>query len=142
MADNDRPIFVLGCARSGTTLLQAMLHSHPRIAIPPENRFVIPAYRRRLRFGDLREPANRKAVAQVVMERGRGFGDFRLDPVETERQIIAGPPTLGSALGIVLRAYATRFDSPRWGEQAALLPQLHPAAPAPLSGRADRPPRP
>jgi hypothetical protein len=31
----DRPIFVLGCPRSGTTLLQLMLHAHPRIAIPP-----------------------------------------------------------------------------------------------------------
>lgn len=128
MADSDRPIFVLGCARSGTTLLQAMLHSHPRIAIPPENRFVIPAYRRRLRFGDLREPANRKAVAQLVMERGRGFGDFGLDPLETERQIVAGPATLGSALGIVLRAYAERFDRPRWGDKRpfyhSFIPQL------------------
>ena len=36
-AKDDRPIFVVGCPRSGTTLLQVMLHSHPRIAIAPEH---------------------------------------------------------------------------------------------------------
>ncbi|MGH3023380.1 MAG: sulfotransferase family protein [Gaiellaceae bacterium] len=117
MAESDRPIFVLGCARSGTTLMQAMLHSHPRIAIPPENRFLIPAYRRRLRFGDLGEPANRKRVAEFVMKRGGRFADFGLDRDETRRLIVEGPPTLGSALGIVLRAYAERFDKPRWGDK-------------------------
>ena len=32
---SDRPVFVIGCPRSGTTMLQLMLHSHPRLAVPP-----------------------------------------------------------------------------------------------------------
>jgi hypothetical protein len=35
-----RPIFVVGCARSGTTLVQLMLDSHPRIACGPETLFL------------------------------------------------------------------------------------------------------
>ena len=35
-ADRQRPIFIIGCVRSGTTLLRAMLTAHPRIAIPYE----------------------------------------------------------------------------------------------------------
>ncbi|MCB9846855.1 MAG: sulfotransferase [Phycisphaeraceae bacterium] len=31
--------FIVGCGRSGTTLLQSMLLSHPRITIPPETKF-------------------------------------------------------------------------------------------------------
>jgi hypothetical protein len=35
------PIFVLGCHRSGTSLLRRILNSHPRIACPPESNFLI-----------------------------------------------------------------------------------------------------
>ena len=117
MAGSDRPIFVLGCPRSGTTLVQVMLHSHPRIAVPPENRFLIPAYRRRVQFGNLEEPANRKALAQFLLRRGKRFRDLGIDRKETAARIVEGPPTLGSAIGIVLQAYAERFDRARWGDK-------------------------
>jgi hypothetical protein len=35
-----RPIFVVGCQRSGTTMLRLMLDSHPRISCGPETRFL------------------------------------------------------------------------------------------------------
>lgn len=33
-------VFIVGCPRSGTTLLQRMLNSHPRIAITPESHWI------------------------------------------------------------------------------------------------------
>ena len=44
---SNRPIFVIGCPRSGTTLLTLMLSAHSRIAIPPETRFLLSVFRRR-----------------------------------------------------------------------------------------------
>jgi len=38
-ATRDGLFFIVGCGRSGTTLLQSMLISHPRISIPPETKF-------------------------------------------------------------------------------------------------------
>jgi hypothetical protein len=35
-----RPIFVLACYRSGTTLLRYLLDAHPRIFCPPESKFI------------------------------------------------------------------------------------------------------
>jgi hypothetical protein len=35
-----RPIFIVGCQRSGTTLLRLMLDSHPNISCGPETRFL------------------------------------------------------------------------------------------------------
>ena len=32
--------FIVGCGRSGTTLVRAMLDSHPELAIPPETKFI------------------------------------------------------------------------------------------------------
>jgi Sulfotransferase domain. len=37
---------VLGHVRSGTTMLRAMLDSHPEVAVPPESYFVVPLLRR------------------------------------------------------------------------------------------------
>ncbi|WP_372496942.1 sulfotransferase [Streptomyces shenzhenensis] len=48
-----RPVFVLACPRSGTTLLHLMLHAHPRIAPPLETRFVLPVLRTRARLRGL-----------------------------------------------------------------------------------------
>jgi hypothetical protein len=116
--ENDRPIFVVGCPRSGTTMLQLMLHAHPRIAIPPETRFLLEAYRRRRTFGDLRTADNRRALARwIVTTRATKVDDLGLDADALVEEIVAGPPTLGSAMGIVFRAYARRFDRPRWGDK-------------------------
>lgn len=113
-----RPIFVCGCPRSGTTLLQLMLHAHPRIAIPPETRFVLEGYRIRREFGDLRDPERRRALARWIVDRPASrFADLCLDPAEVIEEIVAGPATLGTAMGVVFRAYARRFGKPRWGDK-------------------------
>ncbi|WP_433333036.1 sulfotransferase family protein [Spirillospora sp. CA-294931] len=114
----DRPIFVIGCPRSGTTLLQLMLHSHRRIAIPAETRFLLPAYTARGQFGDLRDTGNRRALAEWITGRKETkFRDLGLDAERVNRAIVDGPPSLGSAVGAVFRAYADRFDKPRWGDK-------------------------
>jgi len=38
------PIFVVGCSRSGTTLLRLMLTCHPDVCIPPESSFIAKLY--------------------------------------------------------------------------------------------------
>jgi Sulfotransferase family len=118
--ESERPIFIVGCPRSGTTLLQLMLHGHPRIAIPPETRFLLPAYFRRLSFGDLELRRNRRRVARFVQRPRTRFRDLGLDRRRTRREVAAAPPTLGSLLATVYRAYARRFDRPRWGDKRPL----------------------
>ena len=115
----DRPIFIVGCARSGTTLLQLMLHAHPRIAIPPETRFLTEAYERREQFGDLREKANVDALVDWIMvdPKQRLVRDLELDTDEVRRRAHEVPPTIGSVLGLVLQMYAERWDKPRWGDK-------------------------
>src|SRR4051812_15026779 len=112
----DRPIFVVGCPRSGTTMLQLMLHAHRRIALPPENRFVLPAYERRHEFGDLREPQNRRDLARWIAGTPQ-FADLGLDEQQVVDAVVGAPPTLGSAIGTVFRLYAQRFGKPRWGDK-------------------------
>ncbi len=114
---SERPIFILGCPRSGMTLLRLMLRTHPRIAIAPETRFLLSAYEHRRAYGDLRELPNRRALAEwIVAGADTRFGELGLDPRTVASEIIDGPPTLGSAIGIALRAYARSLNRPRWGD--------------------------
>ncbi|MBI3838011.1 MAG: sulfotransferase, partial [Planctomycetia bacterium] len=39
--DSFSPVFLIGCPRSGTTLLRVMLDSHPHLASPPETFFLL-----------------------------------------------------------------------------------------------------
>ncbi|WP_433467118.1 sulfotransferase family protein [Spirillospora sp. CA-128828] len=113
-----RPIFVLGCPRSGTTLLQQMLHSHRRIAFPSETRFVHTSYEARHGFGDLERAENRRALAEwITGGRDTKFKVLELDAADVIEEIVHGPPTLGSALAAVFRAYARRHGKPRWGDK-------------------------
>ena len=114
----DQPIFVVGCPRSGTTMLQLMLHAHPRIAIPPETRFLLNVYGERREFGDLQVAANRRALARRIVDRQETrFCDLGLDAEDVVERITAGPGTLGSALGTIFQRYAARFGKPRWGDK-------------------------
>jgi len=115
---SDRPIIVVGNPRSGTTMLQLMLHAHPRIAIPPETRFVLAAYRERREFGDLSIADNRRALARRIVDRRETrFCDLGLDAEEVVERIAAAPGTLGSVLGTIFQQYAARFGKPRWGDK-------------------------
>lgn len=114
----DRPIFVVGCPRSGTTMFTLMLHAHSRIAMPPETRFVLAMLRRRLEFGDLRVRQNRRKLARAMTRsRGLRIRDLGIDRKQLRRTVVAGAPTVGSAVGAAFRAYAARFDKPRWGDK-------------------------
>ncbi|TDC63400.1 sulfotransferase [Actinomadura sp. GC306] len=113
-----RPIFIIGCPRSGTTLLQQMLHSHPRIAFPSETRFVHTSYEVRRSFGDLEQEENRRRLAEwIVKGKDTKFHVLKLDPGKTIEEIVQAPPTLGSALAAVFRAYAREHGKPRWGDK-------------------------
>ncbi len=95
-----------------------MLNAHHRIAMPAETKFLLPAYMARCEFGDLRVRKNRRALAEWITERKETrFGTLGLDAAEIVREIVAGPPTLGSALAIVFRAHARQCGKPRWGDK-------------------------
>jgi hypothetical protein len=117
MAPTNRPIFLVGCPRSGTTLLSVMLHAHPRIAMPPETRFLRPIYRERLAFGDLTVAENRRRLAERMTGKGTKFADLRLDRKDVIEKIVAAPPTVGSAAGTVWREFARTRGKERWGEK-------------------------
>lgn len=99
-------------------MLQLMLHSHPRIAVPPETRFLVPAYYRRRIFGDLRVASARQALAQwIATDKNTKFRELKIDKDEYVQESADGPGSLGSVIGTAFRMYADRFGKARWGDK-------------------------
>jgi hypothetical protein len=113
-----RPVIIGGCPRSGTTLLRTMFHAHPELGIPRETRFVLETWTRRKRFGDLREPANRRRLAQwIFMRKKTDANRLGLDAEEAVERLVAAPPTLGSLLAECFVMFAEKHAKPRWGDK-------------------------
>jgi hypothetical protein len=61
------PIFIVGCPRSGTTLLQQMLDAHPEVAITPETHFMRLFWKYRDEYGNLKEDTHyQRLLADLV----------------------------------------------------------------------------
>ncbi|MBO3747081.1 sulfotransferase [Streptosporangiaceae bacterium NEAU-GS5] len=115
---SDRPIFIVGCPRSGTTLLQLMLHAHPRIAVPPETRILVPAYNNRRSHGDMRLARNRRALAKWIARGQRTqFKDLGIDGDAFIARAMEGPGSLGSVVGLVYAMFAELHGKQRWGDK-------------------------
>ena len=85
--DRNPYVFIVGCPRSGTTLLKRMVDSHPSIAIPTETHWIPRFYKKRtgLTPEDLVTP---ELIAKLV-EYWR-FPKFNVDREDIEKTIACG----------------------------------------------------
>jgi hypothetical protein len=108
--------FVVGCGRSGTTMLRAMLDSHPLVAVPHESYFVTPALRRRAGY----EAGAGLDRSRLLEDLGRDdtFTRWQLDP-ELVRAVRddEGLRTVPDALTALYRAFATQAGKSRYADK-------------------------
>jgi hypothetical protein len=105
--------FIVGVARSGTTLLRLMLDAHPELAIPPETNF-LPELIELTRGGG----ADPEAVTRFIVD-SRRWGDFNLDADELSDRLSAlRPLSPSSAARAFYRLYADKQGKPRWGDKS------------------------
>lgn len=60
------PVFIIGCARSGTTLLRLMLTAHPHISISSEGFYIFHLRSKLESYGDLSNQDNLKALYENI----------------------------------------------------------------------------
>lgn len=99
------PIFVVGCHRSGTTLVRFVLDTHPSIACPPESKFV----------SGLQEFASYPQMRQSLHSMG-----VTVDELHAQ---------LGRMTDSIMSGYAARRKKRRWADKTPnyyrLLPFLY-----------------
>lgn len=108
--------FIVGCGRSGTTLLQSMLLSHPRITIPPETKFysMIRDTHRGVNLSTDRGFRTATKITWTTLNsRGIGFDRERFEALAAEAD-----RTWPGIFTAVLAAYADTRGADRVGEKS------------------------
>lgn len=112
MLRSKAPVFVLGCGRSGTTLLYHMLLSSGNFAVYPteSNVFVLAP-----RFGNLKALKNKKKFLKVWLG-SRLFQATGLNADEISAKILASCNNAGDFLRIVMEEIARNQGVERWAD--------------------------
>lgn len=115
----NRPFFIVGVHRSGTTLLRYMLSSHSRIYIPPESDF-IPNFFLHKPTAELSE----RRIADIlhtVFSKYRFVGEWQGDPLNARALAREMPePTPAALLDALYREYARQNGAERWGDKTPI----------------------
>ncbi|MEM7793937.1 MAG: sulfotransferase [Cyanobacteria bacterium P01_C01_bin.118] len=115
----ERPIFIVGMPRSGTTLLTAILSAHPRIAISPESHFLtywVPNHRHL----NLKISKDFQEFWQLLSQSKR-FSYFDINAEKTLANILSkGDISYANIFLGWMETYARRCHKPRWGEKTPL----------------------
>jgi hypothetical protein len=119
---DERPIFVTGSERSGTTLIMTILGCHPNIAVP-EVTWYYPRFRPYLfTYGDISEPANFRALSnEMAYGLRKPFFGMTVNPAafgdEIAARAAAREQSFAGVFCAMLGRYAEEVGKPRWGEK-------------------------
>ena len=109
-----KPIFVAGQERSGTSLMFALLASHPNIAMTRRTNLWRYFYGQ---YGDLRDDANLDACLDKMM-RYKRLVVLEADAEQLRRDFVAGDRTYGRLFALLEQQHADRLGKPRWGDKS------------------------
>jgi hypothetical protein len=115
----ERPIFVVGYQRSGTTLLQSLLGAHPRIAAPPEIHFWLRIVDLADHWGDLSIDARAATVVHELLDAPLGMLDGAgFDEAELTAAFLRTDRSYAALLTTAMSDFARRHGKQRWSEKS------------------------
>lgn len=110
------PFFVVGCDRSGTTLLRIMLNEHSKIDVPNESDFISVIVDRSITDDDLRDPESCDQLLDEILAVKR-LRDWDLDKSAIlERMMVNGTSVKGMTQSI-FETHMLRNNKTRWGDK-------------------------
>ena len=108
------PIFVAGLERSGTSLLFALLASHPALAMTRRTNLWKHFYEQ---YGDLADPRNLDRCL-ATMARYKRLRVLQIDFVALRHAFESGPRTYARLFSLLEEQYAARAGRARWGDKS------------------------
>jgi hypothetical protein len=114
-AQNFQPIFIVGCERSGTTLLAVLMGRHSRLAITPETQYMSKVFPRRSWNRHPRLSHEDFIERHWTMTR---IADLQLDRASLTRRFQKMTPTYMDFFRALLEEFAVREGKPLIGEKS------------------------
>lgn len=121
---SQKPIFIVGAPRSGTTLLQFMMRSHPNISFPTgESHFFIPLYIDRYKYGDLRKKKNVYKVLDAMYQKNPEFIESDMHGLYFDKNLLSHElwklkcNTIPEIINRIYKKNAFGEGKTRWGEK-------------------------
>lgn len=108
------PIFIAGIERSGTSLIYALLASHPNIAMTRRTNLWAFFYKR---FGDLSRPENLERCLEAMRHYKRLLV-LQPDFDRLREEFWQGEPTYPRLFALMEQHHTERLGKPRWGDKS------------------------
>src|SRR5688572_30172389 len=108
------PIYLAGIERSGTSLMYALLASHPNIAMTRRTNLWSFFYNQ---YGDLSQRENFERCLAAMMCYKRLL-KLRPDPERLRHEFWLGAPTYGQLFALLEQQHAEQLGRPRWGDKS------------------------
>lgn len=108
------PVYVAGLERTGTSLLYALLASHPRLAMTRRTNLWTYFYDQ---FGDLDRDDNLDRCLRMMM-RYKRLAVLEPDEERLRAEFLEGPRTYARLFALLEQQVADRLGKPRWGDKS------------------------
>ncbi len=112
----DQLFFVIGASRSGTTLLQVMISSHPDIIIAHETRFYNIRRSNLGRWGELHDQENFRHAIEFTLNFSQ-IRDLDINVDKVSEQCLASKPSWETIFLAILTNLAEKYHATRVGEK-------------------------
>jgi len=114
VAKNKGPIFIAGPERSGTSLIYALLASHPNIAMSRRTNMWTHYYNQ---YGDISKPENFERCLSMMM-RYKRLIKLNPDPERIRKEFWQGEQSYSRLFALLEEHFAEQLGKPRWGDKS------------------------
>jgi hypothetical protein len=108
------PVFVSGTNRSGTTLMYALLATHPNLSMVRRSDMWRYFYGQ---FGDLSQPTNFEHCLETMLSYKR-IVNLKPDPERIRQEFGHGEASYGRLFALIHQHHAERAGKSRWGDKS------------------------
>lgn len=115
--ETQKPIFIVGSKRGGTTLLRRVINAHSLVAVPPPGWFYHFIYSHLYSYGDLQQKQNLMILIDDCLNLPTVKQYWDIQQTSSEIFDMLGEHSFRAVLTAIFGIYSQRYNKPLWGSK-------------------------